>query len=984
MPAVRIHDHFETDWVHAKPRGMFSVLLLRAREPVSVTELTDWIWPVGKAPDDPSGALSTYKKRIVAGLARMNLPPRIFYRNGSYRLDVDREEIDFHEFCRRAEKARSAVRQGDHANAVRELTSAVDDLWTGTPIPDLHGERAANWRHMAISEHLIPAHSALFTCLSVLGEHEQVLRRLAELPVELRQNLTMLKHRLAAQHGARRFGEADSFYLDQRKRLKNEGSLDEADELTRFQNELLARKHDQRIVLPTPPAPPQPAEAPYSLPHDVNDFFGRESLVRELDRVTTASDGVPTPTIVVLSGDPGVGKTALAVRWAHLAADRYPGGRLYRDLNGFGEGHPVHESEVVDEFLATLGLSAEAMASPMGRKAKLRGLLSGKRALVVLDNVRDHNQIRQLLDCLSTCTVLVTSRSRLPDLVRRGASTVPVQPLTYAEGKAWLTTWLGPRALAEVTATSDLVALCGGIALVLRIVAERTRSRPGVALAEFADELRDEHTMLGLGGRGAEGSVRAALGWSYNALRPAEQRVFRLLGVHPGPDVSVEAAAALTGQDRKQIQGDLDALVDFHMVSQPESLTRYRLHDLLRRYAHELAAEADETPAAERRLFDFYLSSAQNADRLVIPHRMAVDTGPSVAGVAPIKFTDKETVSRWAHRERANINELIRYAAARGHHHFAMQMPSVIGEIFQRLGHGLDVVAALRIAVRSARIAGDLFEEACSWGNLGFHQLALRQFDAATDSLQTARTMFNQVNDPVGMAATDMRLGMLAVEQRDFRRAIELQLSALRAFQRLRAAGEEALALSRLTETYRRSGNLTDATEAGRETVWCAERIGDTHTKGRAFIELAAIHAERGALAEAKDYCLRALETHDHNDLGPLGAAYNVLAVIHVSQEDYQAAEQCARRALTHCRGAFDIRGKAQAHRMIAELMHRQARHEEAAESWTLALSLFEAMDDHQAATGIRERLAEIPAVALIPAERTESLQHPPARFTTG
>ncbi|ONI84410.1 hypothetical protein ALI144C_14695 [Actinosynnema sp. ALI-1.44] len=960
---------------------MLSVLLLRARRPVPVAELTDWMWPVGKAPDDPAGALVTYRKRIVHALERMDAPPRIRYRDGSYQLDVDREEIDFHEFGRRVDTARAAARDGDHASAVRELASAIDDLWTGTPVPDLHGDRAANWRQMVVSESLVPAHSALFTSLGALGEHGQVLRRLADLPVELRQSLTMVKHRLAAQHGAHRFHEAHSYYLDQRKRLRDDGSLDEADELTRFQNELRARHHEHRVTVSARVPPPRAAEVPHLLPHDVTDFTGRETLLQHLDRITVDATGRPAATIAVLAGDPGVGKTALAVHWAHLAASRYQCGRLYHDLNGFGEGPVAHESDVVNDFLTALGVTAESVSPLSARKARLRGLLSGQRALVVLDNVRDHDQIRHLLDCLSNCTVLVTSRSRLPDLVRRGASTVPVQPLTYTEGKAWLAKWVGQRASAEAAAASDLVALCGGNALILKIVIERTRSRPGVALAEFADELRDEHTMLGLGGRGPESSVRAALGWSYHAMSPAEQRLFRLLGTHPGPDVSIDLAASLAAQDRKDVQRKLEALVDFHMLSQPESLTRYRLHDLLRRYARELAAASDERQAAVRRLLDFYLTSSQNADRVTAPNRVPVAIAPPSVGVVPVEFADPDSAMRWVARERANINAVMGYASDNGLHEFVMKMPSMVGEIFQRLGHRDDAIAGLRMSIQSGRLAGDVYEEACAWGNLGFHQLAAREFEAARDSLVKARAMFEHIDDPIGIAVTDLKVGRLALEQGDAGRAVEIQLSVLRTFRQLRSTGEEAVTLYRLAQSYRRMGNLTEATTYARAALRLAEQLGADHTKGCAFTELAEIHLERGELTEAKACCERALRIHENSDSNQMGTIHLTLAHVHVNMGNTADAELCARRALTYYRSSHDISGQAKAQRVLAELLHGQARHEEAAELWALALSSFEAIGNQRAATDIRERLTEIPAAPSIPADRTESIQHPSAWY---
>ncbi|TCO50879.1 ATP-binding protein [Actinocrispum wychmicini] len=957
---------------------MFSVLLLRAGQPVGVDELIGWMWPDGTAPENPAGALVTYRKRITAGLSRMADPPRIHLRNRTYLLEVDREEIDFHEFRNCADKARSATRHGDHTSAARILAAAVDVLWRGTPLPDLIGERAANWRQMAESEHLIPAHNALLHSLSALNEHEEVLRRIADLRLEIRTSLAMVKHRLSALHAVHRFEDAVEFFRSQYRRMMSERNPDEGDALRRFHDELSTRSRTPKPVVVSSPKPT--VETPHLLPRDIADFTGREDVLRHLDTVTSNADGSPAPTVVVLSGQPGVGKTAVALHWAHMAASRFEGGQLYCDLNGFGEGEPVNQSEVVVEFLTALGFPADRIPSLAGRMAKLRSLLSGARALVVLDNARDSEHVRTLLECLSNCAVILTSRHRLRGLARTGAVGILLPPLTYAEGKSWLAKWLGSRADAEPTAASDLVALCGGIALALKIIVEHTHSRPRVALADFVEEMRSEPLSLGDHRDGPGGSVRAALEQSYRALNSAEQRLFRLFGANAGSDINVAAASALLGQDRAETKWCLDALVDVHLLTQPESRDRYRMHDLLRLYARELVERSDEQFAAEERLACFYLYSANNVDRIVFPQQRGVDLPPLVAQVLPVEFADEDKALKWAVRERANINAVLQRSATRGLHTYVSKLPSVIGEVFVRLGYSDDVAAALRMAIRSAQAVGNAFDEASWHGNLAFVRLGRRDFDSAMEHVFAARVIFERIDDPRGVAITDYYMSRVFVERGETARGIEFGLRALTALQRLENVKDvETIAMFRLAEAYRRAGNLDAAASFCRDALSNADRIGDVHTRGCVLGELGMIHLECGEYTEARGYLTRALEILGNNEAAQVGQIHQAMADIHFALKEYQSAERSARQALTFFRAARRDADQAGALRTIAEAVYRQARHVEAVETWMLALAIADTVGESAVAQRIRRRLAEVEvAVPDIPQERTDSLHERP------
>ena len=973
--AIRVDDRFVVT-TQSKPLGMLSVLLLRSHRLVSVDELIDWIWPEDKIPNAPAPTLHTYRKRITSALDQMESPPKIVVRGGAYRLDVDREEIDFHEFCDRAQRARMAARLSDHASAVLMLKSAVDELWTGLPLPDLGGPRAANWRRMAEADHLVPAHGALLLSLCTLGEYEEVLHRISDLPVELQSNLTLVKQRITALRGLQRFQDASTCALAHISRLYDEGDDDGAEELKRFYDELTRYGQSQPpIVLGSPP----PAEVLHLLPHDVPDFMGREALLASLDNFTTARGGEPPATIIVLTGQPGVGKTALALHWAHRAASKFPGGRFYKNLAGFAGGPKVEQAEVVADLLTALGFPADGIPSETGRLAKLRSLLSGPRALVVLDNVRDPEHVLPLLDYLSNCTVVLTSRQWLGRLTQAGAFSLPVPPLNFVDSKKWLVKWLGARAELETVATGDLAELCDGVALALRIVADHVASRPGVPLGEFADELWDEQALLTLGdhGGGPDGSVRAALSWSYHALDPREQRLFRLLGINPGPDISLAAAAALLGQDSRTTKKSLDVLVDSQLLSQPESRSRYTLHDLLRRYARALVVGSEDFAAAEERLLGFFLATAQNADEIIIPGRERVDIPPTPEGVVPLEFPDEKSAIRWVIRERTNSIALLKYADRNGLDLFVSKFPSVAGEIWIRLGHGFDTAMALRLAVKRAQNLDSVEELAFSKANLGYTLINLRDFDSAWEVVASAKVLLEKLGNAVDVAIMDHLLGRLWVERGEFHRGIEIQLSALAEFRRLGATDREVVALYRLGEAYRRAHNLEAAASYSRDALWVADRTGeDLHTKGCAFAELANIHFERGDYVDAKDYCRRALEIHEPDNPAQSGKVHAILAAIYLDQGELHTAEQSARRALTYSRRARDSRGQAVALDTMAELLYRQGRHEEAADSWKVALSFLDAAGDRHLAATVRGRLAEVGYFGLeVPQERTESIE---------
>jgi len=324
---LRIGDRFDDHWGQPKLRGILAVLL-HPRQAVPVDTIIDWVWPAGDGPGDPAGTFQRYAGRIRDALNQMTPAPLLHCQNGAYRLAVDRDEIDYFQFRAAVERGRQAGQTGDHERAYRLLDRALE-LWTDRPFTDLHGDRAVNRRLRADADLWIPAYDAILRELSALGRYDDVLHRLDDLPVEHDTHLPLAGHRLNALYALNRRKEAISYVHHARKQLRGNDELDEADELLRLHDEL-RRQNDTRplaITRHNRAAPTSGRLSPHTLPHDIPDFVGRADLLDALDTKTTTSSGEPASTVVIIDGPPGVGKTALATRWAHVARDRFPAAR---------------------------------------------------------------------------------------------------------------------------------------------------------------------------------------------------------------------------------------------------------------------------------------------------------------------------------------------------------------------------------------------------------------------------------------------------------------------------------------------------------------------------------------------------------------------------------------------------------------------------------------------------------------------------------
>jgi tetratricopeptide (TPR) repeat protein len=879
---LRIGDRFD-EWGYRKLRGMLAALLLQPGQAMPIDDLIEWVWPDGKSPGTPHNTLMSYASRIRKYLRQMAEPAELAMADGTYRIEVNRAEIDFVQFKNLVEKARTASRLNAHERAIPMIKSALD-LWNDPPLADLDGSRAINWRRTARQNYLLPAHGDLFRELVAIHEFTEVLQRVGELPVE--DQGVFIRPRIESLYALGREEEATALFQAERRRLLADDQRAEADNLTRFHEQVITEDRGRpEPVIPVVAPVGSPVEAPNLLPHDVRDFMGREDLLNELNKETSTPTGEPHSTVVVLTGPPGVGKTSLALRWAHTVSNRFPDGVLYADLNGFADGPKVAASEAVEKFLGALGFPTERIATDTGKAAKLSGLLANRQTLVVLDNVADSNHVQSLLSCLSSCPVVITSRRRLSKLGQQWVPNLSLSPLPPRECRAWLAKHIGARAMHEPRAVDEFVALCAGNPLALRVVANHVHARPGVRLSEFVNELRDPEALLSLGddGDSHDGSVRTVFSWSYLTLDQEEQRTFRLLGLHPGHDFSLDAATALVGRTKNHTKRLLDKLVNFHLLTQPESRERYRFHDLIKKYAAELARQDDEPEkrAAEHRMLNFYLYTVNNADTQIFASRTHIPMPETAGDVTAISFSNEAAAISWCMREHGNLNQIIEYCAHHGFQEQALNLCQAFGETLQMLGHYDNVLAMLALSIEIARSMANVSAEADAISNRGHILTCLGRYTSAEADLRTAKEMYDRIDYRFGGAFAMYQLARLQIERGNFKQGIDLHLQALDELRNYGAEdpGIEVIALCHLGEAYRKAGNLSNAISFAHEGLLLANQRKDQRGQGRCLTELSAIHHAEGNLPVAKGHAHRALPIQETlSDFAMMGNTYQILA----------------------------------------------------------------------------------------------------------
>ncbi|GAA2712154.1 tetratricopeptide repeat protein [Actinoplanes palleronii] len=662
---------------------------------------------------------------------------------------------------------------------------------------------------------------------------------------------------------------------------------------------------------------------PRELPAPAGTFAARTTELSRLDAM------LPDRRPVVISGMAGVGKTTLALHWAHHAADRFPDGQLYLNLRGFHPAGAVGVSEALHHLLGSLGVPAEHLPATLEAQERMyRTMLSGRRVLIVLDNVADAGQARPLLPPAG-CHCVLTSRNHLTGLiVAEGAQSLTLQPFNDQDGRDLLTRRLGAARIArDDTAVERILAACGGLPLALALVAARATIHPGFPLAEIATQLdQAAGGLTALRSDDVNTDVRTAFSCSYRLLPEISRRMFRLLGLHPGADVSDRAAAALAGTTPGEAGAILDGLARAQLLTEHRP-GRYVAHDLLRAYAAELVAEADPQAArlaAQDRLIDHVVYAACTAATTINPLRKPIPLGMGDPPGTVAPFHDEAHAMAWFRDEHQVLLAVLRLAAQVGADRRTWQLAWGIGEFLDRNGSLTDWAAVQATALEAAERLDDPAARAFSHRVLANGCIRLDRPGDALGHLARALDLYLSLDD-LADAATTLYLTAWAHSLRD---------------------------------------DWPQALDNGERAVALARRAGDPVVLGLALNMIGHLHAEQGGYEVTLERCGEAaqLQRAIGHRVG-LSATLDTLGVAHQALGRHELAVEHYREGMRLHADLGDRYNEADMAVRLGDAYAAVADHTAAAGTWRHGLTILEAMD-HPGAAGLRERLAALDTVA--------------------
>jgi tetratricopeptide (TPR) repeat protein len=619
---------------------------------------------------------------------------------------------------------------------------------------------------------------------------------------------------------------------------------------------------------------PAPLPVPRQLPAEVSHFVSRQAELAEMDRKLAAGTDQPSVMVVsAIAGTAGVGKTALAVRWAHRVRERFPDGELFVDLRGYDAQPPVTPDDALSAFLRALDVAPEKIpVDTQARAAMYRSLLNRRHMLIVLDNAASAAQVRPLLPGTPTCVVVVTSRSRLSGLaIRNGAGLVTLDVLSPDEALLLLRRIVGAeRVDADPAAARRLVHLCGRLPLAIRIAGERIGSYPDTPLAEFLLDLEDERARIDAlsGDEDDDSAVRSVFSWSYKALREPAARVFRLLGLHAGPHFGTGVVAALSGTSVSAARRQLEQLAGAHLVM-CVTRDRYRFHDLLRAYAADLA-ESDE-PAGERELaagrgLAWYLYGVDATDRVFAPSRRRVPLDLPAPTQPRPAFDSLGAALRWCETEHANLVAAVRQAGEWELDTTAWQLTAVLGEYLFQRKHWADMITTHRIGLDAARRIRDRVGEAWMLTNLGPAHLESEQFGDAVACCEQALAILREIGDRIieGIALTNLGIALAGLGR--LPEAIERQRQALAIHRETGDQWGEAWAMTCLGRALADGTRFGEAADCYRDALRLHDLVGNKWANGSTWTDLGVAHLRSTRFDEATDALTRAIAIHDEAD----------------------------------------------------------------------------------------------------------------------
>ncbi|TYB69316.1 tetratricopeptide repeat protein [Nonomuraea sp. PA05] len=850
-------------------RTVLATLLLTPGHVVPARKLVTALW----GEDPPRAARNSVQVQIsrLRQFLKQHDAAELTTSSSGYALVAEPASVDLHRFRQFVRAAQAA----GPTTAAGLLECALNE-WSGLPFADAAGDWLANTMVPALEEERLAAVESLAELDLEAGRYDHVVLALTPLHPHhpLRERMAALL--LTALHRSGRRADALRLYRSVREQFVAELGLEPGAELQRAHLEALGRETgaDRRSNA----SPPQPGwEVPCQLPPDVQHFAGRwaetAQLQSHLDAFSPGDAG--SPLVCLIAGMGGVGKSALAVRWCLANRRRFPDGQLHLDLRGFGpDDAPITPGDAVRTMLESLGVPATRIPTTFdARVGMFRGLLADRRMIIVLDNARDSEQVRSLIPGSPGSLVVITSRNVLPDLVvGYAARLVTLDPLTEEHAGELITRRLADVATIPGRATiQKIIDVCGGLPLALNIVLARMVAHAHDLASVMSDDMtRPEHRLEAFSLGEDRSDLEAVFSWSFRSLTPDAGRLFRLLGLHVSPEITLAAAASLLGTDLSRTRRVMSELVRSHLISSLGK-DRFGAHDLVWAYACRLAVTEigpAGKDAARRRVLDHYLHSAMRGDLLLNPFfQIPLSVPVPGEGVAVCEFTDSEAATRWFHTERRALISAVEESAATGANVPTWQFARAVRTYFYRYGRLPEQARIHELALAAALRGDEDLPRAYSHFGLGQALNRLGRFAESRDHLQRALALYRDADEAVGMAVVETELSVLSGQQGENEEALAHSLEALRVCRLIGHRAGEAMALNNVGWYSAQLGDLATARDHCAQAHLLLERLGDAMGAAAALDSLAFVHRSLGEPDQAVVYYQQALRMRAGHEL---------------------------------------------------------------------------------------------------------------------